>query len=147
MIDEAALAKSITSGHIAGAGLDVFETEPPRDSVLTALPQVVATPHIAASTVEAQEQVGLETAAAVRDFLVDGVIRNAVNFPAVPSEDFEKVRPFMEVHERPEQAKSDAQNALRLDLLEGLLHRLVRIHAIAREPSSALETGAIGSRP
>ena len=52
---------------------------------------------------------------------------------------------FMEVHERPEQAKSDAQNALRLDLLEGLLHRLVRIHAIAREPSSPLETGAMGS--
>jgi 2-dehydro-3-deoxyphosphooctonate aldolase (KDO 8-P synthase) len=52
---------------------------------------------------------------------------------------------FMEVHERPEEAKSDAQNALRLDLLEGLLHRLVRIHAIAREPSPALQTGAIGS--
>ena len=52
---------------------------------------------------------------------------------------------FMEVHERPEEAKSDAQNALRLDLLEGLLHRLVRIHAIAREPSPALESGAIGS--
>ena len=52
---------------------------------------------------------------------------------------------FMEVHERPEQAKSDAQNALRLDLLEGLLHRLVRIHAIAREPSAPLQTGAIGS--
>jgi D-3-phosphoglycerate dehydrogenase len=100
LIDEAALAKAITSGHIAGAGLDVFETEPPRDSVLTALPQVVATPHIAASTVEAQEQVGLETAAAVRDFLIDGVIRNAVNFPAVPSEDFEKVRPFMVLADR-----------------------------------------------
>ena len=52
---------------------------------------------------------------------------------------------FMEVHERPEEAKSDAQNALRLDLLEGLLHRLVRIHAIAREPASPLETGAMGS--
>ena len=52
---------------------------------------------------------------------------------------------FMEVHERPEEAKSDAQNALRLDLLEGLLHRLVRIHAIAREPSPALKAGAIGS--
>src|SRR4029079_8052357 len=100
LIDEAALAKSITSGHIAGAGLDVFETEPPRDSVLTALPQVVATPHIAASAVEAQEQVGLETAAAVRDFLLDGVIRDSVTFPAVPTEEMDKVRPFMVLAER-----------------------------------------------
>jgi 2-dehydro-3-deoxyphosphooctonate aldolase (KDO 8-P synthase) len=52
---------------------------------------------------------------------------------------------FMEVHERPEQAKSDAQNALRLDLLEGLLNRLVRIHAIAHEPSGTATRGAIGS--
>jgi 3-deoxy-D-manno-octulosonic acid (KDO) 8-phosphate synthase len=52
---------------------------------------------------------------------------------------------FLEVHERPEQAKSDAQNALRLDLLEGLLRRLVRLHAIAHEPSAAARVGAIGS--
>jgi D-3-phosphoglycerate dehydrogenase len=100
LIDEAALAEAITSGHIGGAGLDVFEKEPPTDGTLTTLPQVVATPHIAASTVEAQEQVGLETAAAVRDFLLEGTIRNAVNFPAVPSEELDRVRPFMVLAER-----------------------------------------------
>ena len=89
-----------TSGHVAGAGLDVFENEPPTRLALTTLPQVVATPHIAASTVEAQEQVGLETAAAVRDFLRDGVIRNAVNFPASAAEEFARVRPFMVLAER-----------------------------------------------
>jgi D-3-phosphoglycerate dehydrogenase len=100
LIDEPALAEAITSGQIAGAGLDVFEKEPPPDGSLTSLPQVVATPHISASTVEAQEQVGLETAAAVRDFLLDGIIRNAVNFPAVPSEELARVRPFMVLAER-----------------------------------------------
>ena len=62
LIDEAALADAIDAGHVAGAGLDVFEKEPPVDWRLAQLPQVVATPHIAASTVEAQELVGLETA-------------------------------------------------------------------------------------
>jgi D-3-phosphoglycerate dehydrogenase len=100
LIDEASLIDAIIEGQVAGAGLDVFETEPPLDARLTALPQVVATPHIAASTVEAQEQVGLETATAVRDFLLDGVIRNAVNFPAIPSDELGRVRPFMLLAER-----------------------------------------------
>jgi D-3-phosphoglycerate dehydrogenase / 2-oxoglutarate reductase len=116
LIDEAALAEAIKAGTIAGAGLDVFETEPPRDSVLTGLPQVVATPHIAASTVEAQEQVGLETAAAVRDFLLEGVIRNAVNFPAVPTEEMAKVRPFMVLAER--------MGALASQLADGRTHSI-----------------------
>jgi D-3-phosphoglycerate dehydrogenase len=83
LIDERALADAIESGHVAGAGLDVFEVEPPTDTRLTQLPQVVATPHIAASTHEAQELVGLETVTSVRDFLRDGIVRNAVNFPSV----------------------------------------------------------------
>src|SRR5436190_23623258 len=81
LIDEAALRRAIENGTVAGAGLDVFEKEPPADWSLAQLPQVVATPHIAAATEEAQELVGLDTAAAVRDFLRDGVVRNAVNFP------------------------------------------------------------------
>jgi D-3-phosphoglycerate dehydrogenase len=100
LIDEAALADAIESGHVAGAALDVFESEPPADPRLQKLPQVVATPHIAASTREGQEQVGVETAAAMRDFLKDGIIRNAVNFPSVSAEEFIRLRPFLELGER-----------------------------------------------
>ncbi len=100
LIDEAALADAIKAGHVAGAGLDVFEQEPPKDQALTGLPQVVATPHIAASTVEAQELVGIETAMGVRDFLKDGAIRNAVNFPALPADQQIKLRPWMQLADR-----------------------------------------------
>jgi D-3-phosphoglycerate dehydrogenase len=81
LIDSAALAAAIQSGHIGGAALDVFEQEPTTDHTLQKLPQVVASPHIAASTREGQEAVGIETATALRDFLATGVIRNAVNGP------------------------------------------------------------------
>ena len=100
LIDEAALADAIESGHVAGAGLDVFESEPPTDKRLTSLPQVVATPHIAASTNEAQELVGSEIAINVRDYLLEGVIRNAVNFPAVPPDDVPKLRPYLLLAEK-----------------------------------------------
>jgi len=100
LIDEAALADAIESGRVAGAALDVFEVEPPADPRLQKLPQVVATPHIAASTREGQESVGVETAAALRDFLRDGIIRNAVNFPSVSAEEFSRLRPFIELGER-----------------------------------------------
>src|SRR6186713_2173587 len=92
LIDEVALAEAIKRGHVAGAGLDVFSVEPPTDQSLVGLPQVIATPHIAASTVEAQELVGIETAMSVRDYLRDGAIRNAVNFPALPTEDQIRLR-------------------------------------------------------
>jgi D-3-phosphoglycerate dehydrogenase len=82
LIDEAALAAAIQSGHIGGAAIDVFEVEPTRDHTLQKLPQVVASPHIAASTREGQELVGLETVATLRDYLKNGVIRNSVNFPS-----------------------------------------------------------------
>jgi D-3-phosphoglycerate dehydrogenase len=100
LIDDKALAAAITSGHVAGAGLDVFDPEPPTDWTLSKLPQVIATPHIAASTVEGQELVGNETALQVRDYLKDGIIRNAVNFPSVPSDDVPKLRPYLELGER-----------------------------------------------
>jgi D-3-phosphoglycerate dehydrogenase len=100
LIDEQALADAIESGQVGGAALDVFKTEPPPDLRLQTLPQVVATPHIAASTREGQELVGVETAAALRDFLRDGIIRNAVNFPSVSVEEFSRLRPFVELGER-----------------------------------------------
>jgi len=100
LIDETALADAIESGHVGGAALDVFEKEPTVDHRLQKLPQVVATPHIAASTREGQELVGAETAAALRDFLKDGVIRNAVNFPSLPPEEFKRLQPFANLGER-----------------------------------------------
>jgi D-3-phosphoglycerate dehydrogenase len=100
LIDEQALADAIEAGAVAGAGLDVFENEPPGDSRLVKMRQVVATPHIAASTVEAQELVGIETAAAVRDYLQSGTIVNAVNFPSIRGDEAAQLRPFMRLAER-----------------------------------------------
>jgi D-3-phosphoglycerate dehydrogenase len=100
LIDEQALADAIESGQVGGAALDVFDMEPTVDHRLQMLPQVVATPHIAASTREGQELVGVETSAALRDFLRDGIIRNAVNFPSVSPEEFSRLRPFIELGER-----------------------------------------------
>ena len=100
LVDEKALADAIEAGQIGGAALDVFQKEPTVDHRLQKLPQVVATPHIAASTREGQELVGVETMAALRDFLRDGIIRNAVNFPSVSAEEFSRLQPFLELGER-----------------------------------------------
>jgi D-3-phosphoglycerate dehydrogenase len=100
LIDEAALRRAIESGIVAGAGLDVFEIEPPKDWTLAQMPQMVTTPHIAASTEEAQELVGSETAAAVRDFLRDGVVRNAVNFPAIHPDELQRLQPWIRLVDR-----------------------------------------------
>ncbi len=99
LIDEAALKRAIESGIVAAAALDVFEKEPPADWGLAQMPQVVATPHIAASTEEAQELVGLDTAAAVRDFLRDGVVRNAVNFPSIQPAELQRLQPWIRLSE------------------------------------------------
>src|SRR5436309_13726067 len=95
LIDEAALRRAIDKGVVAAAALDVFETEPPADWSLAQLPQVIATPHIAASTEEAQELVGIETAATVRDFLRDGMVRNAVNLPSIPHDELQQLQPWI----------------------------------------------------
>jgi D-3-phosphoglycerate dehydrogenase / 2-oxoglutarate reductase len=97
LIDEAALADAIRNGQIGGAALDVFTAEPTTDHALQQLPQVVASPHIAASTKEGQELVGVETATALRDFLKTGVIRNAVNFPSVAPEEFQRIQPYVQL--------------------------------------------------
>ncbi|SVA10063.1 uncharacterized protein METZ01_LOCUS62917 [marine metagenome] len=100
LIDESALADAIESGQVGGAGLDVFESEPPIDSRLIALPQVVATPHIAGSTQEAQQLVGAETAAGIRDYLQLGIVQNAVNFPSIPLEELKRLQPFVNLAEK-----------------------------------------------
>ena len=95
LIDEGALRRAIEKGIVAAAALDVFESEPPKDWSLAQLPQVIATPHIAASTEEAQELVGIETAATVRDFLRDGIVRNAVNFPSIHPDELQRLQPWI----------------------------------------------------
>ena len=95
LIDEAALRDALESGAVGGAALDVFQKEPPTDWSLAQLPQVIATPHIAASTEEAQELVGIETAETVRDFLRDGIVRNAVNFPSVHPDELQRLQPWI----------------------------------------------------
>jgi len=100
LVDEAALLAALQSGQVGGAGLDVFETEPPKDSALVAHLNVIATPHIAGSTEEAQEIVGIRIAEQVRDYLVDGVVRNAVNLPPVSAEEYRRLRPYLVLGEK-----------------------------------------------
>src|SRR5262249_9813590 len=100
LIDEAALAEALKSGHLAGAALDVFVEEPPKSGALTGLPNVIATPHVAGSTAEAQEEVGTQVAVQVRDYLAEGVIRNAVNLPALSPDQYRRGRPYLALAER-----------------------------------------------
>src|SRR5439155_13094719 len=95
LIDEAALRRALDRGIVSAAALDVFETEPTKDWSLAQLSQVIATPHIAASTEEAQELVGIETAETVRDFLRDGMVRNAVNFPSIHPDELLRLQPWL----------------------------------------------------
>jgi D-3-phosphoglycerate dehydrogenase / 2-oxoglutarate reductase len=100
LIDEAALAEALKSGQLAGAAVDTFATEPPKNSPLVGLPNLIATPHIAGSTAEAQEEVGTAIALQVRDYLAEGIIRNAVNMPALSPEQYQRLKPYLELGER-----------------------------------------------
>jgi D-3-phosphoglycerate dehydrogenase len=97
LVDEDALADAIESGHVAGAALDVFETEPATDSRLFALDNVVCTPHLGAATTEAQENVALQVAEQMSDFLLTGAVSNAINMPSVSAEDAPRLKPYMEL--------------------------------------------------
>ena len=95
LLDETALAEAIKSGHVAGAALDVFETEPATDSPLFGLENVVCTPHLGAATTEAQENVALQVAEQMSDFLLTGAVTNAINMPSVTAEEAPRLRPYM----------------------------------------------------
>lgn len=100
LVDEGALTEALKSGKLAGAALDVFVHEPPKDSPLLAMTNVVATPHVAGSTTEAQEEVGTQVAVQVKDYLAEGLIRNAVNLPALSADQYRRVRPYLGLAER-----------------------------------------------
>ena len=98
IIKETALIAAIKSGHVAAAGLDVYEEEPlPADSELRKLPNVILTPHLGASTAEAQESVGIEIAEAIADALRGGVIRNAVNVPSIDAATLKVLGPYLDL--------------------------------------------------
>lgn len=99
IIDERALLQALESGHLGGAGLDVFEREPAADNPLVHLPNVVATPHLGASTREAQSTSAVEVARHVRAVLAGGPVKTAVNLPGLSERDWEVVRPLVPLGE------------------------------------------------
>ncbi len=100
LIDDTALAVALKAGKVGGAAIDVFHVEPPKESPLLASDNVVATPHIAGSTNEAQEAVGIQIAQQVKEYLKRGVIQNAVNVPSVTDEEYSAIAPYIELAER-----------------------------------------------
>jgi D-3-phosphoglycerate dehydrogenase len=97
LVSEAALREALLSGHVAGAAFDVFEVEPARESPLFGLPNVICTPHLGASTTEAQENVAVQVAEQMSDYLLSGAISNALNFPSISAEEAPKLRPFVKL--------------------------------------------------
>ena len=100
LIDEEALYEFLTNGHVAGAALDVFEKEPPVGSRLLELPNVIFTPHLGASSLQAQENVSRAIASQILDYLQRGLIRNAINFPSISMKDYERLRPYLLLAEK-----------------------------------------------
>jgi D-3-phosphoglycerate dehydrogenase len=100
LVVEADLAAALKSGQVAGAALDVFHQEPPKDSPFAALDNVILTPHIAGSTAEAQEAVGVQIAVQVREYLKSGIAQNAVNLPSLSHEEYQEIAPWMTLAER-----------------------------------------------
>jgi D-3-phosphoglycerate dehydrogenase / 2-oxoglutarate reductase len=99
LIVEADLVAALKSGHVAGAGIDVFETEPATENALFNMPNVVCTPHLGASTSEAQENVALQVAEQMADYLVKGAVSNAINMPSITAEEAPRLKPFVKLAE------------------------------------------------
>jgi len=148
IIDEAAVLRALESGKVGGAAFDVFEKEPPVDSDLVKHERVICTPHLGASTREAQVNVALQVAEQVRDFLTERIIRNAVNVPSVEPEVYNKLRPFLELCER--------LGSIHAQLSEGQLEKITieYLGDVTSHPTSPLTAavlkgimGAISAEP
>ncbi len=100
LVDETALRKLLDSGQVAGAAIDVFTQEPAKENPLFGHPNVVCTPHLGAATTEAQENVALQVAEQMSDYLMRGAISNAVNFPSITAEEAPRLRPMIALAER-----------------------------------------------
>ncbi|HEX2795070.1 MAG TPA: phosphoglycerate dehydrogenase [Croceicoccus sp.] len=100
LIDEEALRDMLESGHVAGAALDVFAVEPAKDNVLFGAPNFICTPHLGASTTEAQVNVALQVAEQLSDYLVNGGVTNALNMPSLSAEEAPKLKPYMALAEK-----------------------------------------------
>jgi D-3-phosphoglycerate dehydrogenase len=100
LVDELAVRDLLVSGHVAGAGFDVFSEEPANQNVLFGAPNLVCTPHLGAATVEAQENVALQVAEQMSDYLLTGAVVNSLNMPNVSAEDAPKLAPYLELAEK-----------------------------------------------
>ena len=100
LVDEKALAEALKAGKVAGAAFDVFVTEPAKESVLFGLDNVICTPHLGAATSEAQENVALQVAEQMSDYLLKGAISNAINFPNITAEEAPRLKPFIKLAEQ-----------------------------------------------
>ncbi len=100
LIDEVALKAGLDSGHIGGAALDVFVQEPAKESPLFGTPNFISTPHLGASTNEAQVNVAIQVAEQMADFLVNGGVTNALNMPSLSAEEAPRIKPYMELAEK-----------------------------------------------
>lgn len=148
LIDASALADAIESGHVAGAGIDVFDPEPPTDPRLQTLPQVVATPHLGASTKEGQQAAALDTVAAVEAFLARGDVQNAVNLASPSKAAATMLQPYVVLAERLGRlaghlasGRIDAVGVRTYGEVAGSPHPIVATSALAGLLSSILSEG------
>jgi D-3-phosphoglycerate dehydrogenase len=100
LVIEDDLLAALNSGHVAGAAFDVFVVEPAKENVLFGHPNFIATPHLGASTLEAQENVALQVAEQMSDFLIDGAVTNALNMPSMSAEDARRLKPYLALAEQ-----------------------------------------------
>jgi D-3-phosphoglycerate dehydrogenase len=100
LVDELALFAALKSEHIKGAALDVYEVEPAKENPLFGLPNIICTPHLGASTVEAQEKVAIQVAQQMSDYLLGGAINNALNAPSLSAEEAKQLKPYLQLAQR-----------------------------------------------